>query len=103
MLRMEACAEVARPEWWSDEGLKALSARVVRAAPDDDLAHEMRAAVLSRRGACAWQAEPQPRSAAELREAATHYERAAALQTAPAIKAEMEGAADMCCRRAGGM
>ena len=35
MLTQEACAEVAKPEWWSDEGLKALSARVVRAAPDD--------------------------------------------------------------------
>ena len=26
---------MAKPEWWNDEGLKALSARVVRAAPDD--------------------------------------------------------------------
>ena len=25
----------AKPEWWNDEELKALSARVVRAAPDD--------------------------------------------------------------------
>ena len=33
MLTHEASAEVAKPEWWSDEGLKALSARVVRAAP----------------------------------------------------------------------
>ena len=30
MLAQEACAEVAKPEWWNDEGLKALSARVVR-------------------------------------------------------------------------
>jgi hypothetical protein len=34
MLKLEECAEVAKPEWWSDEGLKALSARVVRAAPN---------------------------------------------------------------------
>jgi hypothetical protein len=34
-LTQEACAEVAKPEWWNDEELKALSARVVRAAPDD--------------------------------------------------------------------
>ena len=34
VLGQEACAEVAKPEWWSDEGLKALSARVVRAVPD---------------------------------------------------------------------
>ena len=26
MLKLEECAEVAKPEWWSDEGLKALSA-----------------------------------------------------------------------------
>ena len=84
MLTREACAEVAKPEWWSDEGLKALSARVVRAAPDDVEANKMRACVLS--GQCvAWEAGP--RSAAELREAATHYERAAALQPAPVVKA----------------
>jgi hypothetical protein len=45
MLKQKACAEVAKPEWWSDEGLKALSARVVRAAPDDADAHRMRAEV----------------------------------------------------------
>ena len=46
MLTQDACAEVAKPEWWNDEGLKALSARGVRAAPDDVGANEMRAAVL---------------------------------------------------------
>ena len=31
----EECREVAKPEWWNDEGLKALSARVLlRAAPN---------------------------------------------------------------------
>ena len=34
MLIKQACAEVAKPEWWNDEGLMALSARVVRAVPD---------------------------------------------------------------------
>ena len=34
MLTQEACAEVAKPEWWSDEELKALAARVVRPAPN---------------------------------------------------------------------
>ena len=34
-LRLEQCAEVTKPEWWNDEALKALSARVVRAAPND--------------------------------------------------------------------
>ena len=62
-LRLEECAEVAKPEWWSDEGLKALSARVVQAAPTVATAHSMRAWVLS--GQCgAW--EVGPRSAAEL-------------------------------------
>eukprot|EP00964_Phaeocystis_antarctica_P065316 scaffold39388_cov48-Phaeocystis_antarctica.AAC.1 len=42
-LKRKACAEVAKPEWWNDEGLKALSARVVRVVPDDGVAHEMRA------------------------------------------------------------
>ena len=49
-LVQEACAEVAKPGWWNDEGLKALSASVVRAAPDDAQAHQMRAAVLIDRG-----------------------------------------------------
>jgi len=83
-LRQEECDEVAKPEWWSDEGLKALSARVVRAAPDYLQAHQMRAEVMS--GAeCAWEAGP--RSVAELRDAATHFDRAVALCLAPARKA----------------
>jgi len=99
MLTHEACAEVAKPEWWNDEGLNALSARVVRAAPDSVHAHQMRALVL--RGHCdAWEAGP--RSAEQLREAATHFERAGALHHAPAIKAKMEENADA-CRRAEGM
>ena len=31
MLIQEACDKVAKPEWWNDEGLKALSAWVVAA------------------------------------------------------------------------
>ena len=93
MLQLEECDEVAKPEWWNDEGLKALSARVVRAAPNDGPVNGMRAAVL--RGLCeAWQAGP--RSAAELKEAATHYERAAALCNAPAGKADLADLADSC-------
>ena len=54
----------------------------------------MRAAVLTGR-AHAWEAGP--RSVAEFKKAATHYERAAALCPAPAIKASFaEDAA--CCR-----
>ena len=93
MLTQEACAEVAKPEWWNDEGLKALSARVVRAAPDDGSANHMRAVVLVGQDA-AW--DVAPRSAAELMEAAAHYERAAALHPAPAVKAAIAGHAARC-------
>jgi len=99
-LAQGACAEVAKPEWWNDEGLKALSVRVVRAAPDDVPAHQMRALVLA--GQCpAWEAGP--RSAAELKEAATHFERAAALHLAPAAKAEFAGDAARCRAKAEAM
>ena len=91
---------MAKPEWWNDEGLKALSARVVRAAPDDASANQMRAVVLAGPSG-AW--EVGPRSAVELREAATHYDRAAALCTAPAVKARMKACAGMCRCRAGGV
>ena len=47
--------------------------------------------------------EAGPRSAAELREAATHFERAAALHSAPAAKAEFAGKAAWCRRRADAM
>ena len=98
-LVQEECAEVAKPEWWSDEGLKALSARVVRAAPDDSEANQMRAVVLLGQHH-AWDAGP--RSAEELRQAATHYDRAAALCPAPAVKAGLAENAAWCRRWAGG-
>jgi len=99
-LSQEACDEVAKPEWWDDEGLKVLSARAVRAAPDDLGANKMRAHVLRAR-CVTWEAGP--RSAAELREAAVHYERAAALCTAPMGKAELSGEAQWCRDRAADM
>ena len=100
MLTQEACAEVAKPEWWNDEGLKALSARVVRAAPDDADAIEMRAMVLHGQ-TTAWEAGP--RSAAELREAAMYFYRAAALEPAPAMKADLAGHAVWCRSQADAM
>ena len=42
-----------------------------------------------------------PRSAAELKEAATHYDRAAALSPAPAVKASFADGAAWCRRKAG--
>ena len=100
MLTLEECAEVAKPEWWNDEELKALSAKVERAAPDDVQAHQMRAEVLSGMSG-AWEAVP--RSAAELKKAATHFERSAALHTAPAVKTELAGEAAWCRRQADAM
>ena len=97
MLRSEDCAEVAKPEWWNDEGLKALSTRVLRAAPNAESALDMRARVLSG-ASCAWEAGP--RSAAELKEAATCFDRSAALCNAPSWKTEISWLADWCRRRA---
>ena len=93
MLEREECSKMAKPEWWNDEGLKALSARVVRAAPNDEVTIQMRAIVLSGLSS-AWEAGP--RSAAVLIEAAAHYERAAALCNAPVIRAHNARLADWC-------
>ena len=97
MLRLEQCAEVAKPEWWNDEGLKALSARVLRVAPNYESAVNMRAIVLSGFDN-AW--EVGPRSAAELEKAAAHFDRCAALSDAPAWKAKSSELADLCRSRA---
>ena len=101
MLAQDVCAEVAKPEWWNDEGLKALSARVVRAAPNDVITNSMRADVLSGRTGWAW--EVGPRSAAELKKAATYFERAAAMCHAPAMKAQIAGEAALCRSQAEAM
>ena len=97
VLRLKECSEVAKPEWWNDEELKALSARVVRAAPNYAGANDMRAMVLTGLSD-SWEAGH--RSAAELMEAAAHFERAAALSSAPALKANLAGAAEWCRSRA---
>ena len=97
MLAQKECAEVAKPEWGNDEGLKALSARVVRAAPNDETANTMRALVLRGR-LDTWEAGP--RSPAELMEAAAHFDRATALCDAPAVKAQFVSNADLCRSRA---
>ena len=89
VLKMEECAEVAKPEWWNDEDLKVLSAQVVTAAPHDTTCHYMRAVVLSAM-TDAWKVGP--RTGAELEEAAVHFEQAGELSPAPAGK---EGCARM--------
>ena len=72
----------------------------MRAAPDDGIANQMRALVL-RGHFTAW--EVGPRSAAELKEAATHYERAAALCPAPVARANLAGYAERIRTKAGAM
>ena len=63
--------EVCKPEWWNDEELKALSARVVAAEPHTWQTCYMRATVL-----CAF--DLGPRIAAEIKQAATWFRRAVA-------------------------
>ena len=99
-LRTKGCGEVAKPEWWNDEELKALSARVVRAAPNEAVSNIMQAWVLS--GLCnAWEAGY--RSAAELKDAAAHFDRASVLIDAPAMKAGFARNAEFCRRQADAM
>ena len=68
--------------------------------PDDGVANEMRALVLCGQYG-AW--EVGPRSAAEFMEAATYFERTAALHPAPAMKAHFAGKAALCRRRSEAM
>ena len=84
----------------NDEGLKALSVRVLRAAPNEEAALDMRANVLGG-FSDAW--EVGPRSAVELKEAAMHLERAAALSNAPAMRARLATIAASCRRQAESM
>merc|ERR1712129_506082 len=95
---MLADNKVVKPEWWNDEGLKALSARVLRAAPNMGWAILMRARVLSGSSEGTW--EVGSRSAAELKEAAAHFQLAAALFDAPEVKDQFVSAADKCRSRA---
>ena len=91
-LARPACSEVAKPEWWNDEDLMALSKAVTRVqtcetgAAADRAAnlqewrvqgHLMRLKVLSGEFHLGWQVGP--RSAADLNEAATHAGMAAEL------------------------
>ena len=102
MLKMKECSEVVKPEWWNDEGLKALSARVVGAAPNLVETNMMRAVVLS--GHCAYNAwVVGAPSAAELKEAAKRFKRAAALSDARAMKGLFADLANQCRSEAEGM
>ena len=76
LLRLDDCDDGPKPEWWNDEALKALSARVVSLAPCKAQPCAMRADVLcgDALGLASWNAGP--RTAAEIKEAATWYRRA---------------------------
>ena len=100
-LRRTESNEVRKPEWWNDGGLMALSERVVKAAPNLEVANRMRATVLS--GLCGGAWEVGPRSATELRLAALHYERCAALCSAPAWQLKLAGFKDWCYSQADAM
>ena len=76
-----------------------MSAKALRATPNKRLANRMRAEVLS--GRVAWKAGP--RSAAELKKAAVHFDRAATLCNAPVLRSQLVGDADWCRSQASAM
>ena len=97
-LKSPDCDEMPQPEWWNDEALKALSARVVALAPDEAVPCTMRACVLL--GDVLAEA-PQPwiagpRAAAEIKEAAKWFRRAAMATHTPASKQRHEESASRC-------
>ena len=83
LLKSPACDEVPKPEWWNDEELKTLSARVVAVAPERPHLCAMRARVLEGDALykASWNAGP--RTAAEIKGAATWYRRAARVSVTP--------------------
>ena len=90
-LKSPACDEEPKPEWWNDEALKALSARVVAVVPDRHLACTLRARVLSGNVlSCKAPWNAGPRAAAEIKEAATWYRRAVMLTPTSAEKLRFE-------------
>jgi len=89
VLKLKSCREAPKPEWWNNEELKALSARVVALVPDTSharsLACVMRATLLSD-GGTGWSQldDPETRTAVELKEAASWWRRAARATKVPA-------------------
>jgi len=89
------CAEAARPAWWADETLLALSERAVAALPESALAHTWRAELLS-----GLQPALPPRAAArsaeQHRAAAAHHQKVAALAPDKEAKKAAAAAAAEC-------
>jgi tetratricopeptide (TPR) repeat protein len=90
VLRLPALAEAPKPDWWHDDALKTLSARVMATMPNSPVPVNMRAVVLSGLSS-AWEAGR--RTAAELREAAKLFLHAATLVIAPVEKNVCAGTA----------
>ena len=74
MLVLNECHDVRKPEWWNEEAIKTLSARIMAAIPDNDDAQLVRALALSGSAGLSW--GPGTRTAVELKEAATLFRRA---------------------------
>ena len=96
LLKHPDCDEEPKPEWWNDEALKALSARVVALAPDHSHPCAMRARVLCGDALFKVPWNAGPRTAAEIKEAATWFRRAAMVTHTPAAKQRHEDNASMC-------
>ena len=96
LLRNRRCAEAVKPEWWNDEALKALSARVVRAAPNDTVANTMRAAVLRPKRDVRRLGGGASLGSGDQEGDHAHLERAAALSHAPASKVALVNLAERC-------
>ena len=95
LLKTNACREVSKPTWWNDEALKALSARVVALA-DSNHTCAMRAGVLSGDALSKAPWNVGPRTAAEVKEAASWSRRAARGTPIPADKLYYEQLAQAC-------
>jgi len=96
LLKHPDCAEAPKPEWWNDEGLKALSARAVAVTPGRHHPCAMRARVLSGDVLDTAPWNVVPRTAAEVKEAARWYRRAAMRTPAPSGKLRYDNLASKC-------
>ena len=96
LLRHDECDGVPKPEWWNDEALKALSARVVAVAPDAGTPCTMRAYVLASEVIFKHNWNAAPRTAMEIKEAVMWFRRAAKVQHTPAAKLSNETLASQC-------
>ena len=96
LLRLPDCDEVPKPEWWNDEALKALSARVVALGPDSHQSCSMRAYVLSGDALPDAPWKVGLRTAVEIKESATWFRRAAMVTHTSTAKQRHEQHASEC-------